>query len=51
LAATGLVVLTVTAAAQASSRDTGAPLFMARSAGIANQYIVVLKRRFADQAD
>lgn len=49
-AATALVVLAITAAAQASSRDE-APVQMARTAGIANQYIVVLKGRFADRAD
>ncbi len=42
-AATALVILTVTAAAQASSRDEAAPVDMARTGGIAGQYIVVLK--------
>jgi subtilisin family serine protease len=41
--ATALAVLSVAAAAQASSRLEGAPLYTVRSAGIANQYIVVLK--------
>jgi subtilisin family serine protease len=41
--ATALVVLTVTAAAQASSRVGEAPLHVAGRTGIANQYIVVLK--------
>ena len=41
--ATALAVFTVAAAAQASSRDQVAPFHMARSAGIAGQYIVVLK--------
>ncbi len=42
-ATTALAVLTVTAVAQASSRDEAAPLDMARTGGIAGQYIVVLK--------
>ncbi len=42
-AATALVVLTMTAAAQASSRDELAPFLKAQSAGIEGQYIVVLK--------
>ena len=42
-AATALVVLTISAAAQASSRDQAAPLHAAHSAGIAHRYIVVLK--------
>jgi subtilisin family serine protease len=42
-AATAVVALTMTAAAQASSRDRLAPFLKARSAGIAGQYIVVLK--------
>jgi subtilisin family serine protease len=41
--ATALLVLTITAGAQASSRDEGAPVHMARRAGIAHHYIVVLK--------
>jgi subtilisin family serine protease len=44
-AATALVVFTVTATAQASSRDGVAPLHMARHAGIAHRYIVVLRGR------
>ena len=42
-AATVIVALTITAVAQASSRDQLAPMNAARSAGIADQYIVVLK--------
>ena len=42
-AVTALVVLTITAAAQASSRDRGAPVHIVRTGGIAGQYIVVLK--------
>ena len=42
-AATVIVALTSTAVAQASSRDQLAPMNAARSAGIADQYIVVLK--------
>ena len=41
-AATALVGLTFTAAAQASSGNGGAPLEIAESGGIAHQYIVVL---------
>jgi subtilisin family serine protease len=41
--ATALVVLTMTAAAQASFRDPLAPVRTARTGGIAGQYIVVLK--------
>jgi hypothetical protein len=40
---TALVVLSLTAAAQASSRDQAAPVQMARPSGIAGHYIVVLK--------
>ncbi len=43
LAATALMVLTISAAAQASSRDQLAPLHAARSAGVKHRYIVVLK--------
>jgi subtilisin family serine protease len=42
-AATALVVLSISAAAQASSRDQLAPLHAAHGAGIAHRYIVVLK--------
>lgn len=42
-AATALVVLAVTAAAQASSRGEGALVDIARTGGSAGQYIVVLK--------
>lgn len=45
LAASALVVLGVTAAAQASSRVTEAPLHVAPENRIAGQYIVVLKGR------
>ena len=41
--AAALVVLAMTATAEASSRGEGAPVDMARTGGIAGQYIVVLK--------
>lgn len=49
LAATALVVFTISAAAQASSRDQAAPLHAAHSAGIKHRYIVVLKGRLPSQ--
>lgn len=45
VAALALVVLSMTAAAQASRRDAGAAIHMARSHRIAGQYIVVLRGR------
>jgi subtilisin family serine protease len=49
LVATALVVLTISAGAQASSRDQLAPVHGALSAGIAHRYIVVLKGRLPSQ--
>ena len=49
LAATALVVLTISAAAQASSRDQLAPVHAAHSAGIKHRYIVVLKGRLPNK--
>jgi subtilisin family serine protease len=47
--ATALVALTISAAAHAASRDQVAPLYEARSAGIAHQYVVVLKGALPDK--